>query len=305
MDNPGYRELEDLDSQETRGKYSWDVGFYNADVLPTVWECSQDFLDVGISYGTGSSEISIEDAYATLVGCPNIWSLTVDVEQGGCSIGGPFSFPFRQNDRFPALETLKVSAYNWKEETPYEWEPGLRPPSTIAWKEAMDWSKLKHLDLALPPIAFFGNTTGDQLKNLESLVLRPLNGFWGDVESLCTHKKGAEDLRRAVFSFVASTPPLKALTINGLGRVPSPSELEQLLSIHGQSLRHLSLHDFEGDCNYDRTYFNVSQIDQIRRGTVSRISGSGYQSNYQWNIPHRSTDGFIKDRNPRAPYSPL
>ncbi|KAF2732522.1 hypothetical protein EJ04DRAFT_553964 [Polyplosphaeria fusca] len=109
------------------------------------------------------------------------------------------------------------------------------------WKEAMDWSKLKTLNIERPPEIFL-RAFKAHLHGLESLTIVPSHEWGGAPSTLCGTDPTTQDLRREYVEFVTSTGPLKELRIIGMGE---PLDMTAILAAHGQTITTLSLHDFE------------------------------------------------------------
>ncbi|KAF2498697.1 hypothetical protein BU16DRAFT_302989 [Lophium mytilinum] len=214
-------------------------------------------LRVSASYDTNHDELSVVDqVYDIVTACPKVKSLSLSITQGGCSIGSnPWSFNFHGYDTFHALEHLELSGYNWDDTTRNE------EGSTAAWKNHMDWSKLRTLNIDLPPNSFLNAFKGeDILQSLDSLTLRPKWGFWGDETTLYNFDDEAHQLRANYTSFITSLRPLGELSVSGMGE---HLDIISILERHGATLRKLSIHEFEGGC-FNRTRPSlVHQLDRI------------------------------------------
>ena len=235
---------------------------------PVTSACASDSLSAYISYGSSGGD-TVDGLYRTLVSCLNVRSLSLSISQGGCGVeDDPWSFNWRKRHRFPTLENLTISGYDWDSQQ-VSFRKGQRPVSTQAWKAAMDWSKLKRLDLSRPSASFL-KAFHDELSSLQSLVLRPEKGFWGDEMTLCDFDEAGNKLRQDWISFIVALPPLHQLKISGMGKMPN---ITQILAAHGQTLRKLKIHDHERDCMYEtgnsswtRQAFDVAQIEELRLG---------------------------------------
>ena len=235
---------------------------------PITSACASDSLSAYISYGSSGGR-TVDSLYRTLISCPNVRSLSLSISQGGCGVGDdPWSFNWRKRHRFPTLENLTISGYDWDSQE-VSFTKGRRPISTQAWKAAMDWSKLKRLDLSRPPASFLKAFHGE-LSSLQSLVVRPEKGFWGDEITLCDFDEAGHKLRQDWTSFIVALPPLHQLKISGMGNMPN---MTQILAAHGPTLRKLKIHDHERDCMYEtgnsswtRQTFDVAQIEELRLG---------------------------------------
>ena len=206
-------------------------------------------------YGTNWVS-STYDVYRHLIACANIDSLSLSFAQGGCVIDhSPRAFNFRAGDRFPDLEELTVSGYDWG-------VTGLE-----AWKNAMNWGKLKRLDIDRPPNIFL-QALSKELHGLDTLILRPKWSFWGDEETLCGFDSKTDELRRNYTSFITGLQQLRDLRLRGMGKL---LDMSTILGAHGATLERLEIHEFERDCAYEtsnitwtRPSLTVAEIEQIR-----------------------------------------
>ncbi len=142
-------------------------------------ECNADSLDVVASYGGEDDKHIIDQLYANLISCTDVLSLSLKIFQGGCVVsdGNPWSFNFRKGDTFPHLESLTLSGYDRDSRKTTSWWAQM-PSNLESWRLAMDWTRLKYLDIDLPPKSFLeAFSKPDQLARLESLVLRPRLNF--------------------------------------------------------------------------------------------------------------------------------
>ena len=229
-------------------------------------KCNTSSLDVKVSYGGRSAESLIDLLYTNLTACTDVRSLSLTISQGGCEIddANPRSFMFKKGDTFPPLENLTLSGYDWDSRRRTSWW-AQTPTSLQSWRLAMDWSRLKHLDIDLPPKSFLEAFSGpDHLAGLETLVLRPRLNFWGDEITLCDVDEVTEQLRQGYTSFIATLPPLRGLSISGMG---SSLDLGPILEAHGESLKTLSLHEYESNCIYEgnwvRPTLNITQLRHL------------------------------------------
>lgn len=244
-----------------------------------ILECGSDSL----VYDGGENDMELNQLYHTLVLCSNIRSLSLALRQGNCLIGDTGrSFGWKKGDRFPPLESLTLTGYDWN------FRVNSRQSSNAEqWRASMDWSKLKRLGLSRPPNSFLETFRGE-LDGLDSLTLRHQSGFWGDEETLCAFDATTEELRQNYSSFIASLPPLRELSISGIGR---PLNLTPILEIHGATLEKLSIHEFEHDCRYEtgnatwvRPVLSVSEIEEIRLSApnLRELTLDVYRSSNKW-----------------------
>ena len=151
---------------QPQGLIGW-LGWYQSDwgqdppsqsaPHPRPIDCTSPLLNPNISYGTEGPPNEFEHLYKTLIACPNVRKLDLKIERGGCVIDNEEnktqSFSFQPRDRFPDLEELTPSGYHW-DYRPMTWW-NYHPPSNVeSWRVALDWSRLKRLDLDIPPPSF-------------------------------------------------------------------------------------------------------------------------------------------------------
>jgi hypothetical protein len=249
-------------------------------VVPFI-ECSSNSL----VYNGGESDERLNQLYDALVTCPNIRSLSLSLSQGSCVIEDTQrSFRWRKGDHFPRLENLTLSGYDWDSRVNRR-----KPSNAEHWRESMDWSKLKRLDLSLPSNSFLDTFRGE-LGGLESLVLRHELGFWGDEDTLCGFDATAEALRQNYTSFIAGLPPLHELSISGVGQLLN---MTPILKTHGSSLKKLNIHEFEYDCRYEtgnatwvRPVLSVSEVEEIifAAPNLKDLTLDVYRSSNKWPI---------------------
>ena len=245
-------------------------------------------MRVDSAYGTQDGN-AIDPLYKVLLACLTTKSLSLSVSQGGCTIGDdPWSFNWNAGDRFPDLEELTLSGYDWESLNDVG-RPTRRPSSIEAWKAAMNWTLLKRLDLDRPQYSFLETFRGT-LHSLESLTLRPRWGFWGDEKTFCAFDEAAEQLRQNYTTFIAALPPLRELGISGMGKLLN---MTPILEAHGSSLKQLKIHEFERDCTYEsgnatliRPFLTLAQIEDINIAApnLESLSLDVYRSANQWPI---------------------
>ncbi|MCJ1391869.1 hypothetical protein MMC18_004736 [Xylographa bjoerkii] len=269
------------------GSWTLKVTHYDEGILQYM-ECL-DSVRIDSAYGTQYGNL-IDPLYKSLLACPNMRSLSFSVSQGGCSISDdPWSFNWKQGDRFPDLEDLTLSGYDWESKRGSGWSTH-RPSSVDAWKAAMNWTLLRRLDLDRPPNSFLEAFQGE-LHGLESLVLRPRWGFWGDEDTFCASDEAAEQLRENYTTFIRALPPLRELSISGMGELLN---MTPILETHGPSLQKLRIHEFERDCRYAtgnatliRPFLSVVQIEEINIAApkLESLSLDVYRSANRWPSP--------------------
>ncbi|MCJ1398349.1 hypothetical protein MMC11_001547 [Xylographa trunciseda] len=275
-----------LEQAEYNGSWTLETTYDDRDSLLYV-ECS-DHVKVDSAYGTQYGN-AIDPLYKSLIACSNVRSLDFSVSQGGCSISDdPWSFDWKKGDRFPNLEDLTLSGYDWESQTSFG-QSAHRPFSVDAWKAAMDWSLLKRLNLDRPPNSFIEAFQGE-LHSLESLILRPRWGFWGDEETFCALDEAAEQLRENYTNFIVALPPLHELEISGMGQL---FNMTPILETHGAALRKLRIHEFERDCTHEsgnatliRPFLSLTQIEEINVGApkLESLSLDVYRSANRWPV---------------------
>ena len=236
---------------------TWSIEMAERNHFSNPINCEVDSVDADVT-----QEDAMDKIYEEVVSCPNVRSLNLRIYEAGCvSSVGLQSWDFLEGDRFPDLESLTLSGYLW-DDTPFAAD--LTEFSTLErWDHAMDWTKLKSLDLSFPPVSFMDYFSKGQLRGLKSFMVRPEYGIYGDEKTLCGQSDNVEKHRQALISFVAGLPPLEKLGISGLGRLLSVEELEHILQIHGPSLKHFGLHEFERDCGQVREAMDAEYIRKL------------------------------------------
>lgn len=85
--------------------------------------------------------------YDALVTCPNITSLDLDLTTGGCVVtDDPWLFQFREGDRFPALQKLSVSSYDFDDSRRQRWD-------NLMWKGSWQYAAQDLLGVVFPQLA--------------------------------------------------------------------------------------------------------------------------------------------------------
>ncbi len=279
-----------LDQWRAKFNPDWSIELDDEASSTHFVECNADSLDVVASYGGRDAKHIIDHLYANLVSCTDVLSLNLKIFQGGCVVddGNPWSFNFRKSDTFPHLESLTLSGYDWDSRKTTWWWAQV-PSNLESWRLAMDWTRLKRLDIDLPPNSFLeAFSKPNQLAGLESLVLRPRLDVWGDENTLCGSDEDIEQLRQNYTSFITNLPPLRELSIGGMGR---SLDLGPILKAHGGSLKNLSLHEYESDCVHDtqnetrtRPPMNVTQLQYISKAAphLQTMTVDLHRSGAEW-----------------------
>ncbi|KAM7201154.1 hypothetical protein V8F33_003566 [Rhypophila sp. PSN 637] len=148
----------------------------------------------------------VPDIEKLLFACPNLksFSLSVRNNYGGCmsptihhGVTKTFQFASSNAVTFPPLEFLSLSGYDMSNE---EWPH---------WRDGLDWSRLKNLDLGPDPVRSRGPAMADLLGRFEghATALRTLT-----VETWAA--EGAETCP-PLLSFLESFDTLEELTVKG------------------------------------------------------------------------------------------
>lgn len=216
----------------------------------------------------------------TLAASSSIRSLTVKSGTCGCVLSGTRQALDIYNDtRFPALEELRLigyvgyqfdgpayeypklhkrsstwdriklqlEAFSWKMQRKISGTP--EKTNLEAWHEAMDWTKLRVLELNMLSVNTL-NSINWPMPNLISF-----RSDLGYVES----SDGWHAYNEALSAFVSRLPTrLQSL---GFRSFYLPFSLERIADIHGQSLKSLELRGGNGQC---RWYLNDTELQQIR-----------------------------------------
>ena len=176
--------------------------------------------ETSISY-RGDGEGALPQIYDALVTCAEIWSLRLDMTMSGCVLGSqPWTFDF-QGDRFPPLEHLSLSKFDFKSDRPAKlgWQsstgpvdyfrqqilkpmlPAMGPsvprssePTLERWLHAMDFTKVKSLEINEDP--YFCARMQHELPGLRNLTMHLANS-----------------ISDAARGFLQAVPPLEHLSL--------------------------------------------------------------------------------------------
>jgi hypothetical protein len=101
--------LPDTKWTTTRGdSYVGPWNYYNGDNQPKLlFECNADHLRI-----SGIGDRILDEVYTYLTQCENVQSLDLEHYHGGCvGYDHTRTFVFKDGDKFPDLETLRLSGY--------------------------------------------------------------------------------------------------------------------------------------------------------------------------------------------------
>ena len=270
----------------------WSLVTPHKEPMPPFVECNSNIANIRIECNyniyDNECETKFNILYETLANCPNIKALDLNITEG-CNhwwwtrhnhhlraFDWRGSTPLAsQKHRFPSLESLKLSGYDFEAQSTYLSYMKLlkKAPSISFWKSTMDWSKLKTLDIDRPPQIFLDTFHG-QLSSLESLTIRPRWDLGccafcepGPPQNIPTTSRTAAIIRQNLTTFIAGLSPLQKLSVSGMGG--RLLDLGPILKTHGRNLTSLTLHEHESDVN-DRSLpngipqtLNVTQIRQL------------------------------------------
>ncbi|EOD48835.1 putative a-alpha x4 protein [Neofusicoccum parvum UCRNP2] len=281
-----WRAAEQGQRVESRIGYSFGDGRDWGDdrSLPTFHECGVPSV---VYYGDGAKE-AVDKIYDHMRRCDDVRELSMAMEQGGCVIGSGIrrSFDWQPGDTFSsALESLTLSGYDWDEQT----QSGLS--AAQAWAPAMDWARLKRLDISRPSESFL-DAFQARLPGLESLTIRPTKHFWGDELTFCEFDAEGAATRQRYVDFIAAMPPLRELSIAGMGEL---LDLGPILAAHGQTLRSLGIHEFEEHCFVEGSN-STQPRPLLSTADMQKINGSA---------PHLESLTLDLYRNGALPYKEL
>lgn len=277
---------ESRSEESTSGNHKWQVhgpGAAGRQFNYFFEECSSESIDYNGKFGKG-----IDSIYTAMTRCDNIRSLSISIHQQGCVIESIIdSFDWKVGDKFSQLDELKLSGYGWVNERRFLSERP-RPRSTIAWKEVMDWSKLRKLDIDRPPDEFLEAFRG-HLTGLESFKIRPRLGFWGSENTFCSFCQNSTELRQNYTAFIKDLPPLRELSISGMGELLNVTDL---LQRHGQTMENLTIHEFERDCRpcgnttWGRPTLSIDELQSIN-DLAPNLKSLELDIYRRWDWPHR------------------
>ncbi|KAL8951368.1 MAG: hypothetical protein Q9222_002645 [Ikaeria aurantiellina] len=204
--------------------------------------------------------------YSYLNAEPRITSLSLKVSEHGCVVGfDPMAFPFKPNDRFPSLTTIRLQGYGFhdlngqireqhsratsgirglrsylaNEYDGYEW---LRPKplqrniqqegdNLRLWRKAMDWTLIEHLELrGVDLLTFFEQLTGG-LNRLRKLKLWPPR-----------FSQNNEGFFQAADAFLMSLTNLQSLSLHGY---TGKANLTAILKKNAATLESVEIREWE------------------------------------------------------------
>ncbi|KAH8700978.1 hypothetical protein BGW36DRAFT_425778 [Talaromyces proteolyticus] len=258
-----------------------------------------------IRYGGGGS--GLEGVYKTLTTNQSIRHLLLSYRSYGCIVDSqPFAFEFGDGDRFPPLETLYLSEYEFMNTREYEYEkqrwetsvlykllktlaglglnftPDSRltvpEPNIDKWLRVMDFSNIQDLELSWPEDIFFHRLTNKLPKVKRFLLRANLNQYRDDYIMFIKSLEGLQTLE-----LVGTNT--KICKCHG-NRTFFP--ITDILEDRGLHLRSLSLHQFEGtDPENRRTMLSVSEIEYIYKACPNLTHlGLDIDRNGSWPLEH-------------------
>ncbi|KAI0393689.1 hypothetical protein F5Y17DRAFT_458697 [Xylariaceae sp. FL0594] len=178
-----------------------------------------------------------------LFSCPNLKSFSLEVRTpyGGCMMLPPrfpilHHFQFSGNERFPALEELSLSGYEfWDEERIHR----------RFWRERFQWAKLRTLKLGPLQQSEFLEGAKGYATSLQNLTVDIYTD--GDEYTDCPPLE----------EFLASFSSLESLTVRGYIVPLKPIS-------HHPALKHLILHSFgELELGNTRHSYSVSDLQEL------------------------------------------
>ena len=122
-----------------------------------------------------------------------------------------------------------------------------------AWREAMDWTTLRRLEIKSPSLHVFNNLK-DSLPDLKSIRAGPLS-IYGHNET------ENQAIRDALTAFILDAPHLEEI---GIGPMGQPLPVEKFVEVHGNTLKALEVHEYATYNSVPRPVFNTTQLAQIR-----------------------------------------
>lgn len=279
-------------------------------------------VDLYMSHGTGGDKNAFSSLYKTLTKDRSIRALTLKVSQGGCVVSNdPWAFSFVKGDRFPPLEEVNLDGYDfddvnklylerhklattgirgWRNylanEYDYEW---LRPEplpwvgntpfeiikgSNLAlWREAMDWSQVKYLELKNVDLKTFYYEMSGMLPNLQKYKIVPRSRLsYEDLKSLANQTS----------TFITTLPSLSSLSLHSMTVL---IDFPSIFTVHGSELQHLELREWEPETHLRPTLSPV-QLHDINAHCPS-LTSLTIDLNRNGNWPYPILDTLSTFRN--------
>ena len=211
-----------------------------------------------ISYrGDGAGELP--EIYEALVTCPNITTLELDLVEEGCVVsGGPWTFDFRDGDRFPPLKRLSLLGFDFEDGRSSNArfhnrnsKPAVSPLKR--WQQAIDWRHVESLEI--DENAFFFGRMGNALPALRNLTVHLTANMFEEARGFLSLVPSLEALHLHVRAPNRFDKPVR-------NRTDLPLGIIRLW--HRDTLRSLHLHQAESELlEHRRLTFNANQIHAI------------------------------------------
>lgn len=248
--------------------------------------------------------------HSVLTHCPNVETLDVWLDYGGCE--GPkldrWEFPFVDGDKYPPLKSLKLDGYRFgglyvgQEEQEFERGYCMGPVGKSEWEKSYLWDHVNEWrDETNTRLMREWKEQGEKPETNLDVWLEAMD--WSQLEELSINTRRTEMLD-AVIELPKRLSSLKHLYLDSLPFIEGlknhtletlrwigttrPGYLDTILSQQGQSLRSLDYRCNELSCPYWPDHINITTLPLL----AARLEHIGINlprnSNGTWPLAHLS-----------------